>query len=143
MLFEESKEMSQIERIMCLYGPDCGIRYGGRCWCGSGTYYPLLDKEGVITELETLILVQFSHVFQFSLHLSSSKHMAGKCCKSENSSGGCPAMASSESGCCKKKSSSCCVADALGLPKCVVMTAAAVALVGVSAALTINYMKRK
>ena len=53
-------------------------------------------------------------------------------------------MASSESGCCKKKSASgCCIADALGLPKCVVMTAAAVALVGVSAALTINYMKRK
>ena len=69
--------------------------------------------------------------------------MAGKCCKSENATGGCP-VAGAESGCCKKKSSSgCCISEMLGVPKCVVMTAAAIALVGVSAAVTMNYMKRK
>ena len=69
--------------------------------------------------------------------------MAGKCCKSENNNSGCPAT-SNESGCCKKKTSSgCCISEALGVPKCVFMTAAAVAVVGVTAALTINYLKRK
>ena len=49
-----------------------------------------------------------------------------------------------ESGCCKKKTSSgCCISEMLGVPRCVVMTAAAIALVGVSAAVTMNYMKRK
>lgn len=70
-------------------------------------------------------------------------NMAGKCCKSENSSSGCPVMAS-EPGCCKKKNSAgCCISEALGVPRCVVMTAAAVVLVGVSAAVTMNYLKRK
>lgn len=47
-------------------------------------------------------------------------------------------------GCCKKKSSSgCAIADFLGVPKCVIMTAGAIALIGVSAAVTMNYMKRK
>ena len=72
--------------------------------------------------------------------------MAGKCCKSEDNcgtAGGCP-VAGKESGCCKKKASSgCCISEYLGIPRCVVMTAAAVALVGVSAAVTVNYMKRK
>jgi hypothetical protein len=31
----------------------------------------------------------------------------------------------------------------LGVPKCVIMTAGAIALIGVSAAVTMNYMKRK
>lgn len=71
--------------------------------------------------------------------------MAGKCCKPDEnctSSGGCPVM--KKEGCCKKKSSSgCAIADFLGVPKCVIMTAGAIALIGVSAAVTMNYMKRK
>ncbi len=82
--------------------------------------------------------------FHFITLSRTLKTMAGKCCKSENTTQGCPVMAP-ETGCCKKKSSSsgCCIAEALGVPKCVVMSAAAIAVVGVTAALTINYLKRK
>ena len=70
--------------------------------------------------------------------------MAGKCCKTEESctpAGGCPAMKES---CCKKKGSSgCAIAEYLGLPKCVVMSAGAIALIGVSAAVTMKYMQKK
>lgn len=63
MLFEESEEVSQIERFMCLFGPPGGIQYGGRDWCRSGTYYSLPDQVEAITEQQTLILVQFlSHI---------------------------------------------------------------------------------
>ena len=69
--------------------------------------------------------------------IGSIENMAGKCCKAESS--GC-AVASSESECWSKKE---CGSRFLGLPKCVWMTAAAVALVGISASATINYLKRK
>ena len=75
--------------------------------------------------------------------------MAGKCCKSETSTGGCPVMKSScdsekcGDGSCVKKSSGCKISDALGVPPCVILTAAAIALVGITAAITVKYNKSK
>ena len=70
--------------------------------------------------------------------------MAGKCCKSETGSG-CPAMQTGDCSkpCEKKRSYGCKICDALGIPPCVAFAAAAVALVGVAAAVTVQYNKRK
>jgi hypothetical protein len=64
--------------------------------------------------------------------------MAGKCCKGE-------AGACSDKAACPPKCSpsGCCIADALGVPRCVVMTAGAIALVGVAVAVTMAYTSRK
>ena len=70
--------------------------------------------------------------------------MAGKCCKSETGSG-CPVMQSGECSkpCDKKRSYRCKICDALGIPPCVGIAVAAIALVGVTAAITVQYNKRK
>ena len=73
--------------------------------------------------------------------------MAGKCCKSESvntPTGGCP-VTTGDSGCCKKKCPTSCsgMSEWLGVPKCVVQSAIAIALIGITAAVTVNYLKRK
>lgn len=70
------------------------------------------------------------------------QEMAGKCCKSESN---CGDKASCPPKCAKSECSpsGCVVADALGVPRCVVLSAGAIALVGIAVAVTLAYTNRK
>lgn len=63
-----------------------------------------------------------------------------KCCKTEK--GECPAGSTADAGCCKKEDG-CCISRALGVPPCVVRTVMAIALVAITATVTLQYAKRK